>query len=243
MAEVEVRLFSQEGRDAENRLQSHQWAEIPAVLSGPFMSGGLKKIRRMAETYFSYRFTPDGTRVRGVWRSGEPSLRRQFHRLPFLHGRTLVSLGRLRSSGTLDVYRGYHEIRGGRAIAPAAVLARRPWPEDMPWVAPSAGEFTDSEQQKKAYLGIFEIRVERRGDGCTLHTALVDFPATDAGLEAGWLSQPWHPLRRDANLAFLKTQITAVARDLNCRVTFVEEDRSGTPARMSFKFDRHSATA
>ena len=120
MAEFSIRLSSQEGRDAHGRLQSHQCAEVPAELAGAFMSGGLKKIRRMAEAYFSFRFSPAAAQVRGVWRSGEPSLRRQFHGVPFVHGRRMVSLGRLRSAGTLDVYRGYHEIRGGEIVSNAA---------------------------------------------------------------------------------------------------------------------------
>src|SRR5262245_10451466 len=136
MADFAVPLFSQEGMDEASRLQSHQWAEVPAELTSPFMTGGLKKVRRMAESYFSYRFGAGSANVRGVWRAGEPTMLLRFHRIPFLHGRSLVRLGRLRSTGTLDVYRGYHEIRGGDAVAPAAVLEHRPWPDDMPWVAP-----------------------------------------------------------------------------------------------------------
>src|SRR5262249_3038085 len=187
MPDTVVRLFSQEGRDAHGRLQAHQWAEIPAELSGPFMTGGLKKVRRMAESYFSYRFSPAADQVRGVWRMGEPTLQRRFHGIPFLHGRPLVSLGRLRSTGSLDLYRGYHEIRGRAAVASAAQLAPQAWPTDMPWVAPLAGEFTDSEKSRNTYLGIFEIRVTRSGSGCTLHTLLVDLPAATKGLGAAWL--------------------------------------------------------
>ena len=87
MAELDVRLFSQEGLDAEGCLQSHQWAELPQDLAQPLMVGGLKKIRRLAEGYFSYRFSPAASRVRGVWRSGEPRLRTKLHHLPFVHGR------------------------------------------------------------------------------------------------------------------------------------------------------------
>jgi hypothetical protein len=242
MAEFDVRLVSQEGLDAAGRLQSHQWAEVPSDLTGPFMTGGLKKIRRFHEAYFSFRFTPDGAaRVRGVWRAGEPTLLLRFHRIPFMHGRPLVRLGRLRSTGTLDIYRGYHEIRGGDSVSPAAVLERRPWPEDMPWVAPSAGEFTESEKQKLSYLGIFEIRVERTPQGCKLHTVLVDFPPAQQGVRAAFVDKPWSPMRSLANLEFLRVQVRQVARELGHEVRFTTNELEGTPARLRFRFDRHAA--
>jgi hypothetical protein len=241
VATFDVRVFGQEGFDADGRLQSHQWAEVPAELTGPFMTGGLKKVRRMMEAYFSYRFGAGAARVRGVWRSGEPTLRLRFHRIPFLHGRPLVRLGRLRSTGTLDVYRGYHEIRAGDSVAPAAVLERRPWPADMPWVAPSAGEFIDSEKQRAAYLGIFEIRVERASAGCVLHTALVDFPAVRRGIKAAFVDKPWTPLRQQCNLEFLRTQVQQVAHELGHQVRFESAALAGTPARLRFNFDRHTA--
>jgi len=243
MSEFTIRLISQEGRDAHGRLQSHQHALVPADLAGAFMSGGLKKIRRMAESYFSYRFSSAAAQVRGAWRSGEPTLRRQFHGVPFVHGRRLVSLGRLRSAGTLNVYRGYHEIRGGEIVSNSAQVLGRQWPADMPWVAPSAGEFIQNEQHKTAYLGIFEIRVERTADGCALHTLLVDFPPAEKGMAAGWLDKPWAPMRRNANLDFLRAQITDVARELGHGAKFTIEDLDGTPPRPLFRFDRHSATA
>lgn len=243
MAEFSIRLSSQEGRDAHGRLQSHQCAEVPAELAGAFMSGGLKKIRRMAEAYFSFRFSPAAAQVRGVWRSGEPSLRRQFHGVPFVHGRRMVSLGRLRSAGTLDVYRGYHEIRGGEIVSNAARVLGQQWPADMPWVAPSAGEFVHNEKHTTAYLGIFEIRVERTAQGCAVRTLLVDFPPAERGMAAGWVDKPWAPMRRTANLDFLRAQITGVARDLGHTVTFVIQDLDGTPPRPAFRFDRQSASA
>lgn len=241
MSEFTIRLISQEGCDPQGRLQSHQHAQLPADLAGVFMSGGLKKIRRMAESYFSYRFSPAAAQVRGIWRSGEPTLRRQFYGVPFVHGRRLVSLGRLRSAGTLDVYRGYHEIRGGEIVSNSAQVLGRQWPADMPWVAPSAGEFIQNEQHRTAYLGIFEIRVERTAEGCSLHTLLVDFPPAQKGLAAGWAGKPWAPMRRNANLDFLRGQVTEAARESGHTVTFTIEDLDGPPPRPLFRFDKHSA--
>jgi hypothetical protein len=237
MAEVVVRICSQEGRDAEGRLQSHQWAEVPAGLAGVYMSGGLKKIRRLAEQYFSFRFYEGSKRVLGRWHSGEPHLTLRYYRLPGLHGRELMHLGRLRSTGTRDVYRGYLDIRGGEMVSPAAVLEHRPWPADVPWAAPSAGEFTDSEKQRDSYLGIFELRVERTSDGCNLHTTLVDFPPVESGFGAKLLSKPWQPMQRAANVAFLRREIESTARSLGHTVRFEVEDRPGTPARQRFQFD------
>jgi len=241
MTRIEVRLCSQEGLDANRLLQSHQWAEVPAEIANPFMTGGLKKVRRMTEAYFTYRFGAGAAHVRGIWRAGEVTLVRRFHHIPFLHGRRVIHLGRLRSAGTLDVYRGYHEIRGGEGVAPAATVDRRPWPEDMPWVAPSAGEFIDSETDK-AYLGIFEIRVERVGAGCRLHTALIDFPVARQGLGAAAMDQPWSPMRSAANLEFLRAQVQQVAREQGHEVRFLPTALDGTPARLRFQFERHDAS-
>src|SRR5678816_1191654 len=82
MPEFSIRIFAAEGLDAAGHLQSHQYAEIPAELTGPYMSGGLKKIRRLAEGYFSFRFSSASRRVRGRWHSGEPHLELQFYHLP-----------------------------------------------------------------------------------------------------------------------------------------------------------------
>jgi hypothetical protein len=227
-------LCSQEGRDAHGRLQSHQWAEVPASLAGPYMSGGLKKIRRLAEGYFGFRFADSVRRVRGRWRSGEPHLLLQFYYLPGLHGREIAHLGRLRSSGTRDVYRGYLEVRGGEMVSPAAILENRPWPADIPWVAPSAGEFTDSEKQRSSYLGIFEFRIERSDSGCTIHTTLFDFPPVENGFFAKWGAEPWQPMRRTANLAFLRREIDSTGQALGLTVRFEEQQLPGTPARPHF---------
>lgn len=243
MAEFTVRLTSQEGRDAGGRLQSHQRAELPADLAGVFLVGGLKKIRRLTESYFSYRFSPAAAQVRGVWRSGEPSLHRRFHHVPLVHGRQIVALGRLRSTGTLDVYRGYHEIRGGEIVSGAARVDGRPWPADMPWVAPSAGEFIHNEKRDTAYLGIFEIRVERAAAGCVLHTLLVDFPPAERGLASGWFGKSWAPMRRHANLDFLRAQVLGAASEQEHTVQFVLEELPGAPPRPRFRFDRHSVVA
>jgi hypothetical protein len=234
MAEVVVRLCSQEGRDAEGRLQSHQWAEVPVELAGPYMSGGLKKIRRLAEGYFGFRFSESARRVRGRWRSGEPHLLLQYYHLPGLHGREIAHLGRLRSSGTRDVYRGYLEVRGGEMVSGAAILEQRPWPADIPWVAPSAGEFTDSEKQRSSYLGIFEFRIERTSSGCTIHTTLFDFPPAESGFLAKWGTKPWQPMRRAVNLAFLRREIGSTAHELGLTVRFEEQQVPGTPARPRF---------
>jgi hypothetical protein len=235
MRVVTVRIYSQEGRDAEGRLQSHQWAELPAELAGRYLSGGLKRIRRLTESYFAYRFWPAASRVRGAWRSGEPHLMLQFWHVPGLHGRLLLHLGRLRSTGTLDVYRGYHEIRGGEMLSPAARLASRPWPADMPWVAPSAGEFSDAERQRESYYGIFEIRVQRTRSGCLLHTTLIDFPLAEGGLRASLWSKPWQPMRRAANLAFLHKEIETSAREKGYEVRFEIQDLPGLPERARFR--------
>lgn len=72
----------------------------------------------------------------------------------------LVHLGRLRVAATADIFRGYMEIIDGDMVSPAAIVAPKPWPDDMPWVAPSAGEFrVQAEHERPPYLGTFEIRV------------------------------------------------------------------------------------
>jgi hypothetical protein len=238
MSELLIRIVSQEGLDNDGRLQSHQWAAIPPELAGVYMSGGLKKVRRLAEGYFSYRFSePAAKKVRARWHSGEPHLDLLYYHVPGLHGRGLARLGRLRSTGTRDVYRGYHEVRGGQMVSPAARVERRSWPDDMPWVAPSAGEFIDSELEKSSYLGIFELRVERTPTGCNLHTVLIDFPPVTSGFNANLWQKPWQPMRSTANIEFLRRELTSAAKSLDHTVRFEVEERAGTPERLQFRFD------
>jgi hypothetical protein len=234
---LRISLHSQEGLDAAGRLQSHQWAEVPPEIAAVYLSGGLKKIRRLTERYLGFAGSPAAAaRVRSRWRAGEPHLRLCFHHVPFVHGKLLLHLGRLRQTGTRHVYRGWHEIRGGSVVSDAARLDGSPWPADIPWAAPSAGEFIDSESRRRAYLGIFEIRVERAAAGCTLHTLLVDFPPAERGFRALLGTRPWAPLRRGANLAFLRSEVEATARAAGHDVQFEFVERPGTPARVRFDF-------
>jgi hypothetical protein len=232
-----IELQTQEGMDGAGQLQSHQWAALPAELAAPFMHGGLKHIRRMTERYFGFRFWGGARRVRGVWRSGEPHLQLRFFHLPGVHGRVLLHAGRLRATGTLDVYRGYHEVRGGALVAPAALAVPRPWPADLPWVAPSAGEFIDSEKLRASYLGIFELRVERQATGCSVHARLVDFPPATHGLAARVWQRAWAPARQVANVAFLQSEIAAAAAGLGHTVHCTVHTRPGIPPRPQFQFD------
>lgn len=232
-----IHLFSQEGLDAEGRLQSHQWAEVPPEIAGVYLAGGLKKIRRLTEGYLGFAGAPAAAaRVRGRWRAGEPHLLLRFHRVPFVHGKLLLHLGRLRQTGTRDVYRGWHEIHGGEMVSDAATLDGRPWPADIPWAAPSAGEFLDSEEQRRTYLGIFEIRIERAALGCTLHALLVDFPPVERGFRASLWEKPWAPLRHRTNLDFLRSELAATAHAAGHDVRFELVERPGTPARARFDF-------
>ncbi len=237
MTAVPIHVHAQEGVDSQGCLQSHAWAELPSDLAAPFLSGGLKRVRRMAERYCGFRFWEGGRRVRGSWRAGEPHLRLHFFRVPGVHGRDLVHLGRLRSTGTRDVYRGYHEVRSGTLVAPEAIAAHRPWPDDLPWVAPTAGEFIDSENQRNSYLGIFELRVERSVTGCVLHAMLVDLPPAERGLAGRIWKQPWAPLCSRANTAFLQQEIAAAAGELGHTIRFELHPRVGVPARPRFQFD------
>ena len=227
MAELRVRLHSQEGMDALGGWQSHQWAEVPAELAACYLSGGLKKIRRLAEGYFGYRFSPASKRVRGLWHAGEPTLRLRLLRLPLVH------LGRLRVAATADIFRGYMEILDGDMVSPAAIAVPQPWPADMPWVAPSAGELrVQAEHEHPPYLGSFEIRVQRTAQGCTLHTILQDFPPVGSGLR-GWIwSQPWQPMKRAPNLDYLQKELQATARAASHTLRFEIEDHPGLPERL-----------
>lgn len=231
MSDFVVQLFDQAGVDDHGRVQVHTWAELPRELAGAYLTGGLRKIRKLTDSYFSYRFSPQAAkRVRGRWTRGEPSLSLQWYRVPFVHGKQLVRLGRLRSTATNDVYRGYFEILGGEVVSPAAILERRPWPEDLQWVAPSAGEFDiHNETDRPPYLGIFETRVQRTRNGCTLHVLLLDFPATRQGLGARLWKQPWQPLTSRPNLDFLRKEVSATAREHDHTVRFEEHPLPGTP--------------
>jgi hypothetical protein len=231
MSEFTVRIFEQSGEDDAGRVQVHTWAEVPRELAGVYLTGGLRKIRKLTDAYFSYRFSPRAAkRVRGRWTRGEPSLSLNWYRIPFVHGKQLVRLGRLRSAATNDVYRGYFEILGGEVVSPAAILEHRAWPEDLPWVAPSAGEFDiHNETERPPYLGIFETRVQRTRGGCTLHVLLLDFPATRSGLGARMWQQPWHPMTAQPNLDFLRKEITSAAREGNHTVRFEKRVIAGTP--------------
>ena len=226
MAELQVRLHSQEGVDSDGRWQSHQWAEVPAEIAVPYLSGGLKKIRRLVEGHFGFRFSPASKRVRGLWHGGEPTLRLRYLRMPLVH------LGRLRVAATADLFRGYMEILDGGMVSPVAVAVPKPWPTDMPWLAPSAGEFHIEAEQERPYLGTFEIRVQRTATGCTLHTILQDFPPVSTGLR-GWIwSQPWQPMKRTTNLDYLRKELQSTAGAANHTLRFEIEDHPGIPERL-----------
>ena len=136
MADLIVGLHSQQGLDERRRFQSHVWAEIPDEISFVYMTGGLKRVRRIAESYFQYRFSAQDSKwVRGMWHKGEPTFRLRYLETPLVH------LGRLRQTGSVDIYRGHMEVLGGDLVAKEALTSPIPWPNDLPWVAPSAGEF------------------------------------------------------------------------------------------------------
>ena len=165
--------------------------------------------------------------MRGLWHSGEPTLRLRYLKMPLVH------LGRLRVAATADIYRGYMEILDGDMVSPAAIAVPKTWPADMPWVAPSAGEFRVlAEDEHPPYLGTFEIRVQRTATGCTLHTILQDFPPVGSGLR-GWIwSQPWQPLKRTPNLDYLQRELLATAGAANHTLHFQVEDHPGIPERL-----------
>lgn len=224
---MRIRIHSQEDVDAAGQIQSHQSAEVPAPISIVYLSGGLKKIRRMIERYCSYRFSPACDGVHARWHQGEPRLEK---RRLWRRGETLLHLGRLRVAATNDVYRGYMEILAGAILPPAATLATRPWPADMPWAAPSSGEFdVRREHERPPYLGTFEIRVQRTAAGCTLHTIVQDLPVARDGRGA---HRDDFPLRSRANVAFLEQEIAAVARESGVKTTFEITERGGVPARL-----------
>ncbi len=97
MAILAVTLHSQGGLDEHGRLQSHQWAEIPDDLAVVYMTGGLKRVRRMVENYTRFDYLPGMQRwVRAAWHRGEPTLFLRYVKMPLLH------LGRLRQAGAVD---------------------------------------------------------------------------------------------------------------------------------------------
>ncbi len=225
MAHLVVTLHSQQAMDERGRFSCHQWAEIPDELSVVYMTGGLKRVRGMLETYCGYAFTPEATRwVRAVWRRGEPWFRLRYLRVPLLH------LGRLRQSGTIDVYRGQFDVLGGDMVAREAIESPIPWPQDLPWVAPSDGEFDiKAELERPPYLGIFEGRVYRRPTGCSVHLFLRDFPPLRQGIKAKLWSHPWIPLTRVPNLNFLQGDVRSVARQEGHTVLFEMREHEGVP--------------
>ena len=225
MADLVVTLHNQQALDERQRFQSHQWAEIPDELSVVYMTGGLKRVRRLVEAYCRFGFWRRGAkRVRGTWRRGEPVFE-----LAWL-GTPLVHLGRLRQAGTVDVYRGQMDVLGGDLVAREAIQSPIPWPDDLPWVAPSAGEFDEKKEiVRPPYLGIFEFRVYRRPIGCSLHLFLRDFPPLRQGWKAKLWSRDWMPLTRLPNLHFLEADVRAVARQENHGVQFEVRDHEGVP--------------
>jgi len=225
MANLSVTLHSQQALDERNRFHSHQWAEIPDELSVAYMTGGLKRVRRMVETYAAYTFAADGRKwVRGLWRRGEPWFLLRYVRRPLVH------LGRLRQTGTNDIYRGHFEVLGGEMVAPDAIGTPMPWPSDLPWVAPSDGEFDiKAESVRPPYLGIFEARVYRQPTGCSVHLFLRDFPPVLSGIRSKLWSQAWMPLTRVPNLHFLQMDVRAIAHQENHSVLFEMREHDGVP--------------
>ena len=62
MPELSITLHSQQGIGERDRFQAHQWAEIPDELSVVYMTGGLKRVRRIVESYFRYRFSAEASK-------------------------------------------------------------------------------------------------------------------------------------------------------------------------------------
>jgi len=225
VANLSVALHSQQALDEHGRFHSHQWVEVPDELSVIYMTGGLKRVRRMLESYCAYTFTPEARKwVHGLWRKGEPWFRLRYLRQPLIH------LGRLRQTGTTDVYRGHFEVLGGAMVARQAIDTPAEWPHDMPWVAPSAGEFDiQAESVRPPYLGIFEARVYRQPTGCSVHLFVRDFPPVRGGLRAKLWSRAWMPLTRIPNLHFLQMDVRSIARQENHTVLFEMREHDGVP--------------
>jgi len=226
MTSLVVTLHTQQALDERARFHSHQWAEIPDDLAVAYMTGGLKRVRRMVEAFTRFEYAPDTARwVRGAWRRGQPELR-----LRYL-GPTLLRLDRLRQSGTVDAYRGHLDILGGSLVPSAAITAPLPWPEDLPWAAPSAGEFdVRAEQQRPPYLGVVEFRVYRRPSGCSVHVFVRDLPVPHRGFMAWLWRHAWMPLQSAPNLAFLRADVQIAATEQGQRVQFESQAHDGVPA-------------
>ena len=227
MADLLVTLHSQQALDERGRFQSHQWAEIPDDLSVLYMTGGLKRVRRMVESHSRFAdYAPDTARwVRASWHRGQAEMRLRRLGIPLLH------LDRLRQSGTVDAYRGHLDILGGAILAREALASPMPWPDDLPWAAPSAGEFDiQAEQQRPPYLGVVEFRVYRRPGGCSAHLFVRDLPPTRRGLLAWVWSRPWMPFTAAPNLAFLRADVQAAAQESGHRVQFDSREHDGAPA-------------
>ena len=226
MSSLVVTLHTQHARDERGRFHAHQWAEIPDDLAVVYMTGGLKRVRRMVEAYTRFESAPETARwVRGAWRRGQPVLCLRYF------GTTLLMLDRLRQSGTIDAYRGHLDVLGGRLVPPDAIATPLPWPDDLPWAAPSAGEFDiQAEQERPPYLGIVEFRIYRRPSGCSAHVFVRDLPVRRTGFMAWLWRHSWMPLQSQANLAFLRADVQTAAQEQKLSVQFETREHDGVPA-------------
>jgi hypothetical protein len=130
----------------------------------------------------------------------------------------------------VDAYRGHLEILGGALVAREAIASPIPWPADLPWVAPSAGEFDiAAEQNRPSYLGVFEFRVYRRPSGCSAHIFVRDLPVPRRGFRASLWTRPWMPLTNGPNLGALRADVLAAAAQVNLEVQFEIREHAGTP--------------
>ena len=230
MSQLLVPLHEQELIDARGRLQSRAWAELPEALATSYLTGGLKRVRRVVESYFRYRFSSHAAaRVHVLWLHGEPTFRLRWLRAGW-RSITLLKLGRLRQTGTIDVYRGHMEVLGGALIDPAAIAVPQPWPADLPWVAPSAGEFDiAAESVRPPYLGLFEVRVERRQPGCVLYVATRDVPIARSGTRAWLWNWARRPLARQVNTLFLQQELAHCAAESGHTLRFEVRAHAGAP--------------
>ncbi len=115
-------------------------------------------------------------------------------------------------------------------MAPEAIAFPTPWPADLPWVAPSAGEFDiTAEQERPPYLGVFEFRVYRRPSGCSAHVFVRDLPVVRRGFKASLWSRPWMPVTREPNLGALRADVFAAAASVGQQVQFETREHDGIP--------------
>jgi hypothetical protein len=122
------------------------------------------------------------------------------------------------------------DVLGGALIDPAAIAAAEPWPADLPWVAPSAGEFDiTAESVRPPYLGLFEVRVERVQPGCLLHVAVRDLPIARAGMRARLWDWSRRPLGRETNALFMQYELTLAAADAGHTLRFEPRLHGGAP--------------